>query len=163
MKYIQNTRTSGIEIKVRDVSGRDIVVAFERYRTNKLTGQVESNGFTEVNDDVFKALEGNKAFCVCKDKGWLVVHKEAPLVAGSFEQMLEARARIKELEEENNALKAQLAAYQKGAAPAEDPVSYDDMNYNELRSLAKKRGIEDAPSKKTELIEALKAWDAAQE
>ena len=166
MKYIQNTYTSGIEVKVKPADGRPVSVHFERYKVDRLTGQVLSDGYTEIEDDLYKELEKNAAFRMCRDKGWLVVHNEAPLKAGSFEQMLALRARVAELEKENAELKAKLAA---SAAPAvsipgaAEARTLSDMSYNELKAIAKENGIKDIPAKKVDLVAAIEALDVNKE
>ena len=168
MKYIQNTYTSGIEVNIKPAAGgRPFAVHFERYKVDRLTGQVISDGYTEVEDDLFRQLEGNGAFRMCRDKGWLVVHNEAPLKAGSFEQMLALRARVAELEQENAELKAKLAAAAPVSAALAAPAAsdapeisgYGSMSYNELKAAAKEKGIKDIPAKKVDLIAALEAAD----
>lgn len=162
MKYIQNTYTSGIEVKVKPADGRPVSVHFERYKVDRLTGQVLSDGYTEIEDDLYKELEKNAAFRMCRDKGWLVVHNEAPLKVGSFEQMLALRARVAELERENAELKAKLAA---SAAPAvsipgaAEARTLADMSYNELKAIAKEKGIKEIPAKKIDLVAAIEALD----
>ena len=166
MKYIQNTYTSGIEVNIKPAAGgRPFAVHFERYKVDRLTGQVISDGYTEVEDDLFRQLEGNGAFRMCRDKGWLVVHSEAPLKAGSFEQMLELKARVAELKEENAELRAKLA--ERDSAPVAAPAvpdapeasGYGSMSYNELKAAAREKGIKDIPAKKVDLIAALEAAD----
>lgn len=173
MKYIQNTYASGIEVKVKPADGRTVSVHFERYKVDRLNGQVLSDGYTEIEDGLYKELEKNAAFRMCRDKGWLVVHNEAPLRAGSFEQMLELKAHIQRLEEENAALKEENAALKEenaalkaklAAAAAPAPVqgtagarALADMSYNELKALAKEKGIKEIPAKKADLIAAIEA------
>lgn len=162
MKYIQNTYASGIEVNVKPADGRPVSVHFERYKVDRLNGQVLSDGYTEIEDDLYKELEKNAAFRMCRDKGWLVVHNEAPLKAGSFEQMLALRARVTELEQENAELKAKLAAAAAPAASvpgAAEVRTLADMSYNELKALAKEKGIKDIPAKKVDLIAAIEALD----
>ena len=180
MKYIQNTYTSGIEVNIKPAAGgRPFAVHFERYKVDRLTGQVISDGYTEVEDDLFRQLEGNGAFRMCRDKGWLVVHSEAPLKAGSFEQMLELKARVAELKEENAELKARVTEREKenaelraklaerDSAPVAAPAvpdapeasGYGSMSYNELKAAAREKGIKDIPAKKVDLIAALEAAD----
>jgi hypothetical protein len=114
IKYVQNTYTADIQIILKQPDGRFLKnVIFRRYVQNKLTGQVESDGFTEISAEDYKLLEGNSAFKVLVAKKRLVVRDEAPLKAGSFEQMLALRERVKQLETENQALKEKLEAYEK--------------------------------------------------
>ena len=111
-KYVQNTYTADIQIVLKQPDGRFLKnVIFRRYVQNKLTGQVESDGFTEISAEDYKLLEGNSAFKVLVAKKRLVVRNEAPLKAGSFEQMLALREQVKQLTAENQALKDKLAAY----------------------------------------------------
>jgi len=174
MKYIQNTYASGIEVKVKPADGRPVSVHFERYKVDRLNGQVLSDGYTEIEDDLYKELEKNAAFRMCRDKGWLVVHNEVPLKAGSFEQMIALRARVAELEKENaelkkeNAeLKAKLAAAAVPAAAsvpgAAEARTLSDMSYNELKAIAKEQGIKDIPAKKVDLVAAIEALDVNKE
>lgn len=108
MKYIQNTYTSDIQIQLKENGHFLKSVDFGRYLIDRATGQVVNDGFTEVEDDDYALLEKNNAFKMVVNKGWLVVSDKAPLKAGSFEQMLEAQARIKELEAENEELKSKV-------------------------------------------------------
>lgn len=113
--YIQNTYTSDIRIDLKKDGRFSKSVVFGRYVMNRATGSVEQDGFTEVDEELYKELEGSLSFKVLVQKGKLVVKEEAPLKAGSFTQILEMKARIKELEDENAALKAEVAELKKGA------------------------------------------------
>ena len=117
MKYIQNTYRSDIQIIVK-VDGRTKNYVFAHYQIDKISGQVISDGFTEVSDDDLKVLETNGAFKLLVEKGKLNVKDEAPLKAGSFEQLLDLKAKVKALEEENAALKAENAKLKAGGKPA---------------------------------------------
>lgn len=113
-KYVQNTYTADIQIILKQPDGRFLKnIIFRRYVQNKLTGQVESDGFTEIDAEDYKLLEGNSAFKVLVAKKRLVVRNEAPLKAGSFEQMLALREQVKQLTAENQALREKLEAYEK--------------------------------------------------
>lgn len=113
-KYVQNTYTADIQIILKQPDGRFLKnVIFRRYVQNKLTGQVESDGFTEISAEDYKLLEGNSAFKVLVAKKRLVVRNEAPLKAGSFEQMLALKEEVTQLKAENQALREKLAAYEK--------------------------------------------------
>ena len=110
-KYVQNTYTADIQIVLKHPDGRFLKnVIFRRYVQNKLTGQVESDGFTEIGAEDYKLLEGNSAFKVLVAKKRLVVRDEAPLKAGSFEQMLNLKEQVSQLKAENQALRDELEA-----------------------------------------------------
>lgn len=107
-KYIQNTYTADIQIVLKE-DGRFLKnMVFTRYQLDKLSGQVISDGFTEVDAEDLKLLEKNGAFKLLVQKKKLVVKDEAPLKAGSFEQLLELKTKVKALEDENKALKAEI-------------------------------------------------------
>lgn len=115
MKYIQNTYTADIGIVLKD-NGRFLKnMTFARYQLDKVSGQVVSDGFTEVEDEDLKLLEANGAFQLLVKKGKLVIKNEAPLKAGSFEQMLALKERVVALEAENKALKDEIKALKEGA------------------------------------------------
>ena len=93
--------------------------------------------------------------------GRLVEHDKAPLRAGSFEQILEAQQRIKELEELNAQLTEKLKAAEakiaqlegdgdKGADDGLSALSYDD-----LKARATELGIEFKANVKKDALIAL--------
>lgn len=111
-KYIQNTYTADIQIVLKE-DGRFLKnMVFTRYQLDKFSGQVISDGFTEVDAKDLKLLEQNGAFKLLVEKKKLVIKDEAPLKAGSFEQLLELKTKVKALEDENKALKEKLAKYE---------------------------------------------------
>lgn len=114
-KYIQNTYTADIQIVLKKDGRFERNAIFPHYVFNKLTAQVENDGYTEVDEELYERLKKDACFNVLVKKGKLVVHDEAPLKAGSFTQIMEMKARIKELEDENKALKAELEELKKGA------------------------------------------------
>jgi len=139
MKYIQNTYTSDIQVQLKENGHFLKSVDFGRYLIDRATGQVVNDGFTEVEDADYALLETNNAFKMVVSKGWLVVSDKAPLKAGSFEQMLEAQARIKELEAENKELKEKLAAYEKAGSDAASTETADsDAASTETEEAGKK-------------------------
>ena len=135
MKYIQNTYSADIGITLKE-NGRFLkTMTFARYQLDKVSGQVVSDGFTEVEDEDLKLLEKNGAFQLLIQKGKLVVKDEAPLKAGSFEQMLALKAQVKEQEETIAALRAEIAelkggkkAAAKGKADKADTAKADADN-----------------------------------
>ena len=114
-KYIQNTYTADIQIVLKKDGRFERNAVFPHYVFNKLTAQVENDGYTEVDEELYERLKKDACFNVLVDKGKLVVHDEAPLKAGSFTQIMEMKARIKELEETNAKLTAELEELKKGA------------------------------------------------
>ena len=113
-KYIQNTYTADIQIVLKE-DGRFLKnMVFTRYQLDKFSGQVISDGFTEVDAKDLKLLEQNGAFKLLVEKKKLVVKDEAPLKAGSFEQLLELKTKVKALEDENKALKAEIEKLKAG-------------------------------------------------
>lgn len=114
MKYIQNTYTSDIQIMLKKPDGRPLKsVVFARYQLDRLSGQIVSDGYTEVSDEDMELLNKNGAFKLLVDKKKLVIKNEAPLKAGSFEQMLDLKAENAALKEENAKLKEELEALKK--------------------------------------------------
>lgn len=114
-KYIQNTYTADIQIVLKKDGRFERNAIFPHYVFNKLTAQVENDGYTEVDEELYERLKKDACFNVLVKKGKLVVHDEAPLKAGSFTQIMEMKARIKELEDENKALRDENEELKKGA------------------------------------------------
>ena len=118
-KYIQNTYTADIQIVLKE-DGRFLKnMVFTRYQLDKFSGQVISDGFTEVDAKDLKLLEQNGAFKLLVEKKKLVIKDEAPLKAGSFEQLLELKTKVKALEDENKALKDENKALKEKLAKYE--------------------------------------------
>lgn len=114
MKYIQNTYSADIQIVLKQPDGRFLKnMVFARYQQDRISGQVVSDGYTEVEDADLALLQENGAFKLLVDKKKLVVKDEAPLKAGSFEQMLNLKAENEALKKENKALKEELEALKK--------------------------------------------------
>jgi hypothetical protein len=114
-KYIQNTYSADIQIVLKKDGRFERNVVFSHYVFNRATGQVENDGYTEVDEELYNRLQQDACFKVLVSKGKLVVKDEAPLKAGSFTQLMEMKARIKELEDENKKLKAENEELKKGA------------------------------------------------
>lgn len=114
-KYIQNTYSADIQIVLKKDGRFERNVVFAHYVFNRATGQVENDGYTEVDEELYNRLEQDACFKVLVSKGKLVVKDEAPLKAGSFTQIMEMKARIKELEEINAKLVAENEELKKGA------------------------------------------------
>ena len=114
-KYIQNTYSADIQIVLKKDGRFERNVVFAHYVFNRATGQVENDGYTEVDEELYKRLEQDACFKVLVSKGKLVVKDKAPLKAGSFTQIMEMKARIKELETELAAVKAENEELKKGA------------------------------------------------
>lgn len=113
MKYIQNTYSADIQIVLKQPDGRFLKnMVFARYQQDRISGQVVSDGYTEVEDADLALLQENGAFKLLVDKKRLVIKDEAPLKAGSFEQMLNLKQRVATLEAENAQLREKLAAYE---------------------------------------------------
>lgn len=114
-KYIQNTYSADIQIVLKKDGRFERNVVFAHYVFNRATGQVENDGYTEVDEELYNRLEQDACFKVLVSKGKLVVKDEAPLKAGSFTQIMEMKARIKELETELAAVKAENEELKKSA------------------------------------------------
>lgn len=114
-KYIQNTYSADIQIVLKKDGRFERNVVFSHYVFNRATGQVENDGYTEVDEELYERLQKDACFNVLVNKGKLVVKDEAPLKAGSFTQIMEMKARIKELETELAAVKAENEELKKGA------------------------------------------------
>lgn len=114
-KYIQNTYSADIQIVLKKDGRFERNVVFSHYVFNRATGQVENDGYTEVDEELYERLKKDACFNVLVSKGKLVVKDEAPLKAGSFTQIMEMRARIKELETELAKVKAENEELKKGA------------------------------------------------
>lgn len=166
MKYVRNTYSSDIQINLKDENGQKYKsIVFARYAVDRLTGNVASDGFTEVDDEDYKYLEKSNAFKLMLKNGNLIVQDDAPLKAGSFEQILEAKQRIKELEALNAELTEKLKTAEaeiaklkgEGASDTGSVDSQDDelskLSYDELKAKATELGIEfKANIKKADLI-----------
>ena len=116
-KYIQNTYTADIQINAK-VDGRPKSFIFAHYQRDKISNQVISDGFTEIDEKDLKVLNNNGAFKLLVDKKKLVIKDTAPLKAGSFEQILQLKATIKEQDETIAALRAEIEELKAGKKPA---------------------------------------------
>lgn len=130
-KYIQNTYTADIQIVLKKDGRFERNAIFPHYVFNKLTSQVENDGYTEVDEELYERLKKDACFNVLVQKGKLVVHDEAPLRAGSFTQIMEMKARIKELEETNAKLVAEIEELKKGAKKGGKKSDKDNEPANE--------------------------------
>lgn len=130
-KYIQNTYTADIQIVLKKDGRFERNAIFPHYVFNKLTSQVENDGYTEVDEELYERLKKDVCFNVLVKKGKLVVHDEAPLRAGSFTQIMEMKARIKELEEINAKLVAEIEELKKGAKKGGKKSDKDNEPANE--------------------------------
>lgn len=161
--YIQNTYTSDIQIDVKKDGRFRKTFVFARFVTDKYTGMVASDGYTELSEEDYALLKDDRAFKYAVDKGTLVVQDKAPLRAGTFEQMMEMQQRCAELEAENAALKERLAKYEDGDKDkASDKDKADDgldsLSYDELKAKAAEMGLElKANAKKAVILEAIRA------
>ena len=166
-KYIQNTYSADIQIVLKKDGRFERNVVFSHYVFNRATGQVENDGYTEVDEELFERLQKDACYNVLVKKGKLVVHDEAPLKAGSFTQLMEMKARIKELEDENKALRAELDALKgdKGDASTEAADDgLDKLKLDELKAKAKELGLDaEALTKKADVIALIRSADAADE
>lgn len=160
-KYIQNTHSVNIQIDLRE-DGRFLKsIIFQRYNTDRITGQVISDGFTEVSDEDYARLSKSKAYGLVVKSGRLVEHDKAPLRAGSFEQILEARQRIEELEALNAQLTEKLKAAEakiaqlEGAGDKEADDGLSALSYDDLKARAAELGIEFKANVKKDALIAL--------
>lgn len=163
-KYIQNTYTADIQIILKKDGRFERNVIFPHYVFNRATGQVENDGYTEVDEELFERLQKDACYNVLVKKGKLVVKDEAPLKAGSFTQLMEMKARIKELEDENKALKAELNALKgekgDGSTGATDD-GLEKLKLDELKSKAKELGLDaEALTKKADIIALIRGANA---
>lgn len=150
-KYIQNTYTADIQI-IAKVDGRPKNYVFPHYRRDKISNQVVSDGFTEVEEEDLKVLNANGAFKLLIDKKKLVIKDTAPLKAGSFEQMLELKAKVQEQEETIKALRAELAALKGDKVDAADDDGLDKLKLDELKAKAEELGLDAKDLKKKDEV-----------
>lgn len=150
-KYIQNTYTADIQI-IAKVDGRAKNYVFPHYRRDKISNQVVSDGFTEVDEEDLKVLNANGAFKLLIDKKKLVIKDTAPLKAGSFEQMLELKAKVQEQEETIKALRAELAALKGDKVDAADDDGLDKLKLDELKAKAEELGLDAKDLKKKDEV-----------
>jgi hypothetical protein len=80
---------------------------------------------------LYNRLQQDACFKVLVSKGKLVVKDEAPLKAGSFTQIMEMKARIKELETELAKVKAENEELKKGAKKGGKKSDKDSEPANE--------------------------------
>lgn len=130
-KYIQNTYSADIQIVLKKDGRFERNVVFSHYVFNRVTGQVENDGYTEIDEELYNRLQQDACFKVLVSKGKLIVKDEAPLKAGSFTQLMEMKARIKELEDENKKLKAENEELKKGAKKGGKKSDKDSEPANE--------------------------------
>jgi hypothetical protein len=160
-KYIQNTYTADIQIILKKDGRFERNVVFPHYVFNRATGQVENDGYTEVDEELFERLQKDACYNVLVKKGKLVEKDEAPLKAGSFTQLMELKARIKELEDENAALKAENDALKKDGDKASADDGLDKLKLDELKAKAKELGLDaEALTKKAEVIALIREANA---
>jgi regulator of replication initiation timing len=165
-KYIQNTYTADIQIILKKDGRFERNVIFPHYVFNKLTGQVENDGYTEVDEELYERLKKDVCFNILVKKGKLVVKDEEPLKAGSFTQILEMKAHIKELEDENAALKAEVAELKGGKGDASTEAAddgLDKLKLDELKAKAKELGLDaEALTKKADVIALIRSANATE-
>ena len=130
-KYIQNTYSADIQIVLKKDGRFERNVVFAHYVFNRVTGQVENDGYTEIDEELYERLKKDACFNVLVNKGKLVVKDEAPLKAGSFTQLMEMKARIKELETELAKVKAENEELRKGAKKGGKKSDKDNEPANE--------------------------------
>jgi hypothetical protein len=106
MKYIKNNSRYGIAFEIT-VKGLPRKVEFDRRRVYLDTGNVATTGVTEVDDDVYEALQKNSRFVKC------IKNKELELTEAS--ELASTEKKNEALEAENKKLKAQLKKAQAGA------------------------------------------------
>lgn len=160
-KYIQNTYTADIQINAK-VEGKLKVYVFPRYQRDKISNQVVSDGFTEVEEGDLKVLNANGAFKLLIEKKKLVIKDTAPLKAASFEQILELKAKIAEQEETIKALRAEIAALKGEEGNANDD-GLDKLKLEELKAKAKELGLDaEALKKKDEVIKLIREAKAGE-
>ena len=164
-KYIQNTYSADIQIVLKKDGRFERNVVFSHYVFNKVTGQVESDGYTEIDEELYARLQKDACYKVLVQKGKLVEHDEAPVRAGSFTQIMEMKVRIKELEEINAKLTAELAELKGGKGDASTEAAddgLDKLKLDELKAKAKELGLDaEAITKKADIIALIRSADAA--
>lgn len=157
-KYIQNTYTADIQI-IAKVDGRPRNYVFAHYQRDKISNQVISDGFTEVTEDDLKILNTNGAFKLLIDKKRLILKDDAPLKAGSFEQLLDLKAKVKEQAEIIEALRAEIAELKGETGDAGDAADdgLDKLKLDELKAKAKELGLDaEALKKKDDVIKLIR-------
>ena len=149
-KYIQNTYTADIQI-IAKVEGRQRNYVFAHYQRDKISNQVISDGFTEVTEEDLKILNANGAFKLLIEKKRLILKDEAPLKAGSFEQLLELKAKVKEQEQTIAALRAEIAELKGETRDAADD-GLDKLKLDELKAKAEELGLDAKDLKKKDEV-----------
>lgn len=105
MKYIKNNSRYGIAFEIT-VKGLPRKVEFDRRRVYLDTGNVATTGVTEVDEEVYEALQKNSRFVKC------IKEKELELTEAS--ELASTEKKNEALEAENKKLKAQLKKAQAG-------------------------------------------------
>ena len=163
--YIQNTYTADIQIILKKADGRfDQSVVFPHYQMDRATGQIVSDGHLEISEELLGALKANGAFNLMVDKKKLVIKTNAPLKAGSFEQLLALKAKVEALEAENAELKEKLAKYEGTGSAGSDSAGSDDgldkLKLEELKAKAKELGLDaESLTKKADVIKLIREAD----
>ena len=150
-KYVQNTYTADIQI-IAKVEGRQKNYTFAHYQRDKISGQVISDGFTEVTDADLEILNANGAFKLLVDKKRLILKDEAPLKAGSFEQLLDLKAKVKEQEETIAALRAEIAELKGEKVDTANDDGLDKLKLDELKAKAEELGLDAKDLKKKDEV-----------
>lgn len=157
-KYIQNNYTADIQI-IAKVDGRTKNYVFSHYQRDKISNRVVSDGFTEVSEEDLKVLNANGAFKLLIDKKRLVIKDEAPLKAGSFEQLLDLKAKVAEQEQTIRELRAEIAALKGENSDAGDGL--DKLKLEELKAKAAELGLDAKDlKKKDEVVKLIREANA---
>lgn len=131
----------------------------------------EMRNLCEITDAQYEILQRAEPLFreLVKNKKYRVLNKMPDSYKSSASQINEARQEADKFREENERLRAELAAAKKGqnegdievepGVTATDNVGEDDditkLDYKELQEVAKKLGVENVNVKKSVLIEAI--------
>ena len=108
MKYIKNTMSYDMTLKIKDKEGNEQEFGFPCFRRYSDTGNVYSSGVTALEDEDVEELKKNKQFNkLLHDREFMWTDKSA---------MSEAANDLEKAEKENKALKAENEKLKKEAA-----------------------------------------------
>ena len=117
---IRNTGRYALSFTI-NLKGRETKINFDKRRLFLDTGNVATEGVTEISDEAYTELKKYKSFTECFDKGFFKEVTDAELASGNGEsEALKAKdeeiRKLKEKDKEIATLKAKLESLSKNEA-----------------------------------------------